>query len=197
MKLNRFYTLAFFVAFLLTACSGSSVELDPAVEQSPVMETGQMTAQEPGSLSIESNASTETTETTETMLEQGSLGDQDQTLWPDGEVQLDKQGFVEVAITPLNLNALNDALDFSVGLNTHSVDLGMDLAPLATLEADNGLGVQAVLWEAPRGGHHVSGVLSFPATVDGARLLEGASRLTLTIRDVDTPERSFAWSLAG
>lgn len=197
MKLNRFYALPLFVAILLSACSGSSVELEPAVEGSPDIETGQMAVQEPKTLSIEATESSETTETTKTVMEQGSLGNQDQALWPDGEVQLDEQGFVEVAVTPLNLNALSDSLSFSVGLNTHSVDLGMDLAPLATLEADNGLGVQAVMWDAPRGGHHVSGVLSFPADVDGARLLEGASHLTLTIHDVDTPERSFAWSLAG
>jgi hypothetical protein len=70
----------------------------------------------------------------------------------------------------------------------------MDLASLATLEADNGLGVQAVLWDAPRGGHHVSGVLSFPTTTAGAKLLEGAYNLTLTIHDLDAPERSFSWS---
>jgi hypothetical protein len=97
----------------------------------------------------------------------------------------------------LNLNAPNGSLNFTVGLNTHSVDLSMDLASLATLEADNGLGVQAVSWEAPRGGHHVSGILSFPSTSDGISLLEGASHLTLRIHDVDTPERAFTWSLNG
>jgi hypothetical protein len=39
--------------------------------------------------------------------------------------------------------------------------------------------------------------LSFPAVSEGASLLEGASHLTLKIRDVDAPERSFSWSLTG
>ncbi len=47
------------------------------------------------------------------------------------------------------------------------------------------------------GGHHVSGVLSFPTVADGVTLLEGASHLTLTIHNVDAPERSFTWSLTG
>ena len=86
-------------------------------------------------------------------------------------------------------------LAFEVSLNTHSVDLSMDLAALATLAADTGLTVQADAWDAPRGGHHVSGTLSFPSSVDGKEILDGAAKLTLTIKDVDVPERTFAWDL--
>jgi hypothetical protein len=45
------------------------------------------------------------------------------------------------------------------------------------------------------GGHHVGGTLSFPASVDGVSLLDGARVLTMTIRDVDIPERIFTWQL--
>lgn len=80
-------------------------------------------------------------------------------------------------------------------MDTHSVDLSMDLAELATLTTDNGRTVSATLWDAVPGGHHVSGVLTFPAVVEGTTVLEGASQLTLTITNVDAPSRTFVWSL--
>jgi hypothetical protein len=87
-------------------------------------------------------------------------------------------------------------LDFEVAMNTHSVDLSMDLAALATLSTDAGQQVGASAWQAPRGGHHVSGVLSFPATDgDGNDLLVGASQLTLTVRNLDAAARTFTWNL--
>jgi hypothetical protein len=112
------------------------------------------------------------------------------------ETQVDDQGAVSVAVTPLKLNETGSSLEFDVAMDTHSVDLSMDLATLATLTTDSGRSVSATLWDAAPGGHHVSGVLSFPATVDSASLLEGASRLTLTIRNVDAPQRVFAWNLS-
>jgi len=107
----------------------------------------------------------------------------------------DTQGAVTLEVTPTNLSDPGDELLFEISMNTHSVDLSMDLAALATLTADNGNSVQASLWDAPRGGHHVSGTLSFPASVDGKPLLDGATKLTLTINDVDAPERVFTWDL--
>jgi hypothetical protein len=108
----------------------------------------------------------------------------------------DSQGAVTVSVIPLNLDAPSDTLNFDVAMNTHSVDLSMDLAILATLESDTGLSVAPLIWDAPRGGHHVGGALTFPASVDGKPLLDGAATLTLTIRDVDVPERVFVWDLA-
>jgi hypothetical protein len=102
---------------------------------------------------------------------------------------------VEVVVRPLDLGSQAGKLTFEVALNTHSVDLNMDLATLSTLTTDTGLTVQADVWDAPRGGHHVSGTLSFPSSVDGKEILDGAAKLTLTIKDVDAPERTFAWDL--
>ena len=109
----------------------------------------------------------------------------------------DEQGMVVVEITPLNLDNAADAvtLDFDVAMNTHSVDLSMDLAQLATLTTDTGVTVQATAWEATPGGHHVRGKLLFPAAKDGKSVLEGASKLTLTIADVDAASRVFEWTL--
>ena len=116
---------------------------------------------------------------------------------PDG-VDLprqDVQGAVIVVITPLNLGQPGDTLDFEVQMDTHSVDLNMDLAELASLATDTGIIVSPVKWDAPAGGHHVSGILSFPTSMDDAPLLDGATSLNLTLRDVDVPERTFTWQI--
>ncbi len=107
----------------------------------------------------------------------------------------DQQGAVTVNVTPLNLNNASDQLEFDVALETHSVDLSMDIATLATLTTDTGISTQATKWDAPRGGHHVSGKLIFPATKDGKSILDGASKLTLTIVNVDAASRVFEWEL--
>ncbi len=109
----------------------------------------------------------------------------------------DDQGAVTLVVTPLNLNSPGETLDFDVAMDTHSVDLSMDLATLTMLTTDTGRSVQATGWDAPRGGHHVQGKLSFPASLDGMPLLEGTSKLTLIVRDVDVPQRAFVWELAG
>lgn len=105
----------------------------------------------------------------------------------------DQQGAVTVNVTPLNLADPSDQLEFDIALETHSVDLSMDLATLATLTTDTGITVQATTWDAPRGGHHVEGKLIFPATEDGKAILDNASKLTLTITNVDAPSRVFEW----
>ncbi|MBI5839831.1 MAG: hypothetical protein HZB19_06990 [Chloroflexi bacterium] len=85
--------------------------------------------------------------------------------------------------------------EFDGALNTHSVDLSMDLTTLATLTTDSGITVQATTWDAPRGGHHVEGKLVFPATKDGKPILAEAGKITLTTINVDVPSRVFEWEL--
>lgn len=106
---------------------------------------------------------------------------------------VDEQGAVTVEITPLNLDDSGKTFDFQVSLNTHSVDLSIDLAPLATLTTDTGKTVQAVRWDAPLGGHHVEGTLSFPTETYGNSFLTGVSQITLKLVNVDAPERIFIW----
>lgn len=113
--------------------------------------------------------------------------------WDTQTPILDEQGTVTVEITPLNLTSSGETLDFQVSLNTHSVDLSMDLAMLATLATDTGRSVQALNWDAPLGGHHVEGVLSFPAMQEDGPILDSATSLILTIVEIDAPERTFVW----
>lgn len=107
----------------------------------------------------------------------------------------DQQGAVTVTVTPINLDNPSDQLEFDISLETHSVDLSMDLATLATLTTDTGMTIPANLWDAPRGGHHVEGKLVFPATQNGKSILEGAGKLTLTVLNVDADTRIFEWEL--
>ena len=121
-----------------------------------------------------------------------------QTVEPQPDLtKSDAQGSVTVEVKPENLDKPGDALIFDVSMNTHSVDLGMDLTQLAVLTTDTGKTVQALKWDAPRGGHHVAGKLSFPAALDGKKLLDGASSFTITINNVDVPARIFTWQLTG
>jgi hypothetical protein len=171
MKATKFFTLIFMTAVFLAACTSGPGE---TVQSSVPMPADDAAAQE-----VSPSSS------------QPAL----QIAWPDGQAQQDAQGQVEVAVTPLNLSDHNETLDFDVVMDTHSVDLSMDLATLATLSTDTGLTVNASAWSAPGGGHHASGALQFPAVVDGVSILDNASRLILTIRDVDAPERVFTWNL--
>lgn len=107
----------------------------------------------------------------------------------------DEQGAVSVAVTQLNLNGPGDTLDFMVSMNTHSVNLDMDLARNAFLVTDTGLTVSPIRWDAPSGGHHVSGTLSFSSVLGDKAVLDGVTRLTLTIRNVSVPERVFTWEV--
>jgi len=107
-------------------------------------------------------------------------------------------GAVTVEITPLNLaDAGAETIDFKVVMNTHSVELGVDLTKLAALKA-GGAEVAATTWQAPAGGgHHVEGTLRFPArTAEGKLLLNGAPSLSIVIRNLaGVPERGFIWQL--
>lgn len=113
----------------------------------------------------------------------------------DSATRTDQQGAIIFEITPLNLDAPTDTLEFDVVMDTHSVDLSMDLATLSTLTTDTGVSVDATLWDAPLGGHHVEGKLIFPVMLDGNSILEGVTKLTLTIVNVDAPTRIFEWEL--
>jgi hypothetical protein len=114
----------------------------------------------------------------------------------DSATRTDEQGAVVVEVTPLNLGTPTDTLEFDIAMNTHSVDLSMNLTTISTLITDTGITLQAITWDAPNGGgHHVDGKLIFPATKDGKSILEGATKLTLTILNLDAPSRVFEWNL--
>lgn len=175
MKSLASITLLLLSVLILAACGGPAVdaqveapEVDVPVMEAPEVEVPQVKAR------------SENTQAAVVIVQ---------------ETLVDEQGAVAVSVTPLEASDDATTLDFEVAMNTHSVDLSMDLAQLATLVTDIGGEVQAVGWSGEAGGHHVSGVLSFPATDDGATLLQGATTITLTLENVDAPARTFTWSL--
>jgi hypothetical protein len=107
----------------------------------------------------------------------------------------DDQGAVVVTVTPLNLDQSDDLLVFDISLNTHSVDLSMDLAQFSILETDLGSSIQAIKWDGPQGGHHVEGKLTFSRTIDGKNIFDGARSIKLKISEVDAPLRIFSWRI--
>lgn len=75
--------------------------------------------------------------------------------------QVNREGGVTVKVTPLDL-APDKSWRFEIVLDTHSADLGQDLATVAVLVSGDGREFQPVSWEgSPPGGHHRKGVLEF------------------------------------
>ena len=90
------------------------------------------------------------------------------------------------------------AITFKVALDTHSVELdGYDLRQLATLRVDQGPALQPSGWDAPAGGHHREGTLTFSATMpDGQPVISDTARtIELIVRDIGgVPERVVQWT---
>ena len=113
----------------------------------------------------------------------------------EAATQKSEGGQVAVAVTWQGASA---GPTFRVVLDTHAVDLdGYDLRQLATLRVDGARELQPTGWDAPKGGHHREGSLTFPATLpDGGATIGPAARsIELVIRDVaGVPERAFRWA---
>src|SRR5690606_25114169 len=77
-------------------------------------------------------------------------------------------GAIDVKVTPPDLsNIQGDTIDFTIDLNATGADLGLDLAPLATLTI-GGHEMAATAWTVEFDhGHHVKGALTFPAHMSG------------------------------
>jgi len=197
--------ILFLSVILLAACSPSqSTPLQPTQQvfltstlppTPPPMPTSNSQAmQTSNGMSMQSSNSMTVTSTPTT--DPSILG----KLFPNSNVgseltRIDQQGMVIVEVTPVNLGTPSDTLIFDIAMNTHSVDLNFNLTKHATLFTDTGKVIQAKTWDGPMGGHHVSGKLTFPASVDGTFILDGTSKLTLEIRGVDAELRTFEWQL--
>lgn len=170
----KLFALLLLFVFLLVACAPTQVATElPTAQPSPISNAAPAPTDNPALIP---------------------------TLFPNANgnselARLDEQGAVVFEVTPLNLGTPADTLEFDVAMNTHSVDLSMDLVALSTLSTDEGVTVSASKWDSIPGGHHVSGTLIFPSAQDGKSILEGASKLTLTIVNVDAPSRVFEWEL--
>ena len=100
-------------------------------------------------------------------------------------------GQVTIAVTWAGAQS---GAEFEVKLDTHSIDLdALDLAN-ATLQNDRGEALKAKPWNAPKGGHHREGTLTFGG--DESVFLAGANWIELTIVGVgDLPARTLRWEV--
>ncbi len=151
------YTLPLLVllTLLLSACSVIKA-IDPALptatSPAPATETAafpEATASPQAAASLEATATPEAAISTAAPDPSVTPPQPTSASNPPAEQNLartDGQGAVEVEVTPSNLTNPGETLDFEVGLNTHSVNLNMDLATLATLKTDTGFSVNASSW---------------------------------------------------
>lgn len=106
------------------------------------------------------------------------------------ETKVDRQGLVEIEVTPLEFSPEKEVWKFQIGLSTHSVELNEDLTKVVTLKSDNGQIVYPMSWDGPVGGHHRAGTLSFQPVKPWPKLL------TLIINNIGgVKERTFSWEL--
>ncbi len=126
----------------------------------------------------------------------GTTGTSSANMQPASMTQTNEGGQVTIKVTWQGRSA---GPVFNVAMDTHAVDLdGYDLRQLAGLRTDQGQEIQPTRWDAPTGGHHRSGTLSFPtALADGTPLIGANTRsLELVIRNVaGVSERTFRWTL--
>ncbi len=97
---------------------------------------------------------------------------------------------VRVDVLPVQLSSDKPA-KFEIRMNTHSVNLGYDLVSASVLKDDQGREYRASAWNgSPPGGHHRSGVLEFPAIVNGSK------SVSLYLKDIaNVQERIFEWKI--
>ncbi|KAF0112021.1 MAG: hypothetical protein FD147_535 [Chloroflexi bacterium] len=182
MKYPKFVLMILLVTILLAACSPVKVPVKYSIERATPSSCSTPEADKIGTCSVNITPEPTALSTPETA--------------PKSDLtRSDAQGAVTMEITPEKLVNPGETLSFNVSMDTHSIDLTMDLAQLAVLTTNTGNTVQALKWVAPRGGHHVAGKLFFPATLKGKSLLDGAKSITITINDVDVPARIFIWLL--
>jgi hypothetical protein len=170
MKVLKVATILSALSLLLAAC-GSAQQPFPEVSSAAGSQANDSQAAESAGQAVPSTGMT----------------------WMDGQSREDAQGAVTILVTGKALNTDAGTLEFEVVMDTHSVELNMDLATLATLTTNTGVSVDGLTWITAETGHHVTGMLSFRVTQDGVSILDGATELTLTIRNVDAAERIFTW----
>ncbi len=100
----------------------------------------------------------------------------------------DEQGEVVVKATPVSLKG-GEAVVFDIVLDTHSVNLDYDLVGQSSLTDNKGDIYQALSWIGGRGGHHLSGKLTFPSSA------KEVTSVTLTIKNIDNIDRVFTWGV--
>ncbi len=102
--------------------------------------------------------------------------------------QINDEGGVSIEANPVNFDINNPR--FQISFTTHQGDLDFNLTDIATLIVDGEKEYLPVQWDGGRGGHHLSGILSFPA------LSKNIKNMKLVVKDVyGIAAREFFWIL--
>lgn len=97
-------------------------------------------------------------------------------------------GGVRVVVKPKTVGA-GPTWEFEVTMDTHSTPLNADLVKTAALIDSGGRRYQPIAWKGdPAGGHHRTGVLSFPAPATQSGPFE------IQIEGMGPAKRSFQWT---
>jgi hypothetical protein len=180
---------------LLAACSGAET-VEPSTTAS--QETSARTIDERPLSELNNEQPPEPDD--ELVIEQAGEPQSEPIIEPVKEPNLelwksDNQGAVEVLVLPMFVDLDSaETLDFQVTLDTHSVELDMNLAALASLTTDTGMTLEPLDWSGG-GGHHVQGILRFSQPEGGFSALQDAARLILTLESIDNTTRVFEWNL--
>lgn len=104
--------------------------------------------------------------------------------------QVNREGPVQVTVTPRSLAADAKMWEFDVVFNTHTMPVDGDPAKFSVLIDARGDAHNALAWNGdPPGGHHRKGVLQF-------KPIAGATEVELRINGVGgVTTRSFRWPL--
>lgn len=98
---------------------------------------------------------------------------------------------VTIKVTPKAIGASDTPWEFSVVLDTHSVDLNDDLVQGASLTTDDGRTLRPSRWiGAAPGGHHREGVLAFDVPTPRPASIE-----LRIVRPGESAARTFRWQL--
>ena len=101
-------------------------------------------------------------------------------------VKVSDEAAVTIEAQPVNLSA--ESSDFRLVFTTHSVDLNFSLLEKARLFSGADQVVKPLAWDGDRGGHHLSGVLKFPAFPNPTQSFK-----LIIADDLLGPERVFEW----
>lgn len=89
------------------------------------------------------------------------------------EAQVNREGPVQVKVTPRSLATDAKVWEFDVAFNTHSVPIDGDPAQFSVLVDASGKTYKALAWNGdPPGGHHRKGVLQFKPLAEVDSVIE-------------------------
>jgi len=111
-----------------------------------------------------------------------------------GQRRTAEVGGIAVSVTLLpTVQSSSATIDFKLVMNTHRGSLPMNMLNVARLLEKGGEPIPPVAWSGGKGGHHLSGRLSFPASGTASE-----EAFTLMLQGIDGQnDLRFEWTTEG